>query len=133
MTVHATIIVKDNLKKGIIANICSVISTSFTRYGPDIIGSDIQTKDYFYPGITKVPIIILSYSNGSLKKILTQAIATQVNYILYDKIAMSCHNYDEYCELVRDQPSDQRDILGIGLIGDKKAIKTITGSLPLLK
>lgn len=133
LTAHLTIIVKDNLNKGLIANICSVISTSFSRFGSDIIGPDIETNDYFYPGITKIPIIVLGYTNGNLTGILDQAISHNITYILYDKIALTCHNYDHYIELIKKQPTEQREILGIGLIGDKKAIKKITGNLPLLK
>ena len=133
MTSHLTIIVKDDLKKGLIANICSVISASFLRYGPDILGPDIEAKDLFYPGITKIPIIILGGANGNLKTILDQAIEKNIAYILYDKIAMTCHNYEEYIELVKNQRSENREIMGIGLLGDKKAIKKITGNLPLLK
>lgn len=133
LTSHLTIIVKDSLKRGLIANICSVISTSFYYMGSDILGPDIETKDIFYPAITKIPIIILGCSNGSLHNILDQALSKNINYILYDKIATTCHNYDEYIELIKNQSPDQREILGIGLIGEKKAIKSITGNLPLLK
>ena len=47
MTSYLTIIVKNDLKKGLLANICSVISASFLRHGPDIMGEDIETNDYF--------------------------------------------------------------------------------------
>ncbi len=133
MTSHLTIIVNDDLKRGLIANICSVISASFLRYAPDILGSDIETEDLFYPAITKIPIIILGGANGTLKTILSRAITKDITYVLYDKIALTCHDYQEYSDLIKNQSTQEREIIGIGLIGDKKAIKALTGNLPLLK
>ncbi|MBT3405208.1 DUF2000 domain-containing protein [archaeon] len=126
------IILKKELPKGLVGNICACLSTGITNLNPSIIGTDISAKDIILKAITKIPIIILEENKLGIKEVLKRARKNDLDFVLYDRLAVGAVNYEEYAKKIV-QREGEMETLGIAIIGDKLSVKKVIGDLPLMR
>lgn len=135
-SIHKCVIVVDKaLGLGHAVNAVSVIGVSMGRSVEGLVGPDMQSKDNVnYPGVIYAPLPILLSSNELLHETLEKALADdEINNIPFSSLAQSCKTYQEYETRISETGSQSIELVAIGLIGPKKKISRLTGSLPLFK
>ena len=133
---HKCVIVVGNaLGLGHAVNAVSVIGVSMGRSVEHLVGPDMHSKDNVkYPGVIYAPLPILLASNERLHEILEKALTeNHVSSFPFSALAQSCKTYQEYEARISEADSQSIELVAIGLIGPKKKISKLTGSLPLFK
>lgn len=133
MKLSISIVLKKDLPTGLIGNICACLATGITHINPEIIGQDFEAKGLNYKGITKVPILVVTENVLGIDAVLKRCIKRGIDYVLYNKRAVNERSYLGYMKAVKQMPLEDREILGIGVIGDQEIVRKIIGDLPLLK
>lgn len=128
-----SIILKKDLPSGLIGNVCACLATGITKINPDIVGQDFEAQGLTYRGITKIPIVVVTENVLGIDEIIKRCDKRRVDYVLYNKRAVKERSYLGYMKAVKQIPSEDREILGIGIIGDETKVRKIIGDLPLLK
>lgn len=135
-TIHKCVIVVDKaLGLGHAINAVSVIGVSMGRSVEGLVGPDMQSRDGVnYPGVIYAPLPILLSNNELLRNILEKALEDdEIQSIPFSALAQSCKTYQEYEERISEADNSTIEVVAIGLIGSKKKISKLTGSLPLFK
>ena len=127
------IILKKNLPPGLIGNVCACLATGITNLNPEIIGQDFEAQGLTYKGITKIPIVVVVENALGMDEILKRCVKRGLDYVLYNKRAVKERSYLGYMKAVKQIPPEDREILGIGIIGEEVSVRKIIGDLPLLK
>jgi hypothetical protein len=129
---RCTIIINKNLPIGLAMNAASVIGISFGCTVENLVGLDLQSQDDVnYPGVIYSPLPILTASHDYIHELLEITKQEKdIYHMPFSALAQSCKTYDEKISSVRSQDIE---LVAIGLIGPKKKINKITGSLPLYK
>ncbi|CAN7735257.1 DUF2000 domain-containing protein [Caballeronia sp. LjRoot31] len=134
--VHKCVIVVDNaLGLGHAANAVSVIGVSLGRSVGGLVGPDMQSRNkVVYPGVIYAPLPILLSTNAHLQALQEQALADEeIHTMPFSALAQSCKTYQEYESRISEADSSGIELVAIGLVGPKKKIGKLTGSLPLFK
>ncbi len=128
-----SMVVDGTLPVGLVANCTAVLGAALGARYPEIIGADTTDRTGLsYPGITTVPIPILRASREALADIVGTASETST-CIVFTDLAQRCRTYTEY-ELQLGQTDIERiAVVGLCLIGDKRTVNRLTGSLPLYR
>lgn len=133
MDIKFAIVIDETLPNWLVANTAAVLSLSIGAMQPALIGNPItDASDVLHPGITTVPILILAATPSKLHEIANSARENKLELVDFTTIARSIHSYPEYEEALQKAAGDY-EYLGIAILGDKKAVNRLTGSLPRLK
>lgn len=132
---RCTIIIDKDLKAGLAINAASVIGISFGRTVENLVGPDRQSADAVnYPGVIYAPLPVLLAPGSYLSELLSAAQQDDEMYAMpFSALAQSCKTYEEYGERISAVGSDGIELVAIGLIGPRKKITRLTGSLALYK
>ncbi|VFR23953.1 hypothetical protein ANDA3_1259 [plant metagenome] len=77
---------------------------------------------------------ILLSNNELLREILEKSLEDdEIQSIPFSALAQSCKTYQEYEARISEADSSTIEVVAIGLIGPRKKISKLTGSLPLFK
>ncbi|VFR88256.1 hypothetical protein DAR3_1126 [plant metagenome] len=134
--IHKCVIVVDKtLGLGHAINAVSVIGVSMGRSVEGLVGPDMQSRDNVnYPGVIYAPLPILLSNNELLREILEKSLEDdEIQSIPFSALAQSCKTYQEYEARISEADSSTIEVVAIGLIGPRKKISKLTGSLPLFK
>lgn len=127
------IILKKDQPKGLVGNICACLATGIMKINPDIIGPDFEAHGLMYRGITNIPIVVVTENALGINEVLKRCIKKKMNFVLYDGKAIKETSYSNYMKVVQLNPPENREILGIGVIGESDKVRKIIGDLPLLR
>ncbi|UTH75626.1 DUF2000 domain-containing protein [Chromobacterium sp. IIBBL 290-4] len=132
---RCAIVIDKELPTGLAINAASVIGISFGRQVENLVGPDMQSQDQVnYPGVIYSPLPILLATNDYIREMLDSFDDDGEIYIMpFSALAQSCKTYDEYGERISSVDSSDIELVAVGLIGPKKKINKVTGSLPLFK
>jgi hypothetical protein len=133
METSVAIILKKDLPIGLAGNICACLATGIINLNSQIIGHDIVAADLVYKAITKVPIVVLNENKLGINEVIRRAKRNKLDFVLYDKHAVRATDYDQYGRDIQATKPEEREILGIGIIGEQKNVRNVIGDLPLLK
>jgi hypothetical protein len=96
------IVLNKDLPLGLKANISAVLSMSFGKAHPEIIGNDLaDADDTIYKGITTIPAPILEAHCDELKIAKTLADENAELVVVFNCSALSTKNYPAYEESIR--------------------------------
>ncbi len=131
------IIIKENLPVGITVNTATIMGVTLGKKMPKIVGEDVTDKTGCkHLGIIEFPIPILKGSAKTIKSIREKLYAPEFSDLIaadFSDLAQSCKTYDEYIEKMKNVSENELNYYGIALLGEKKKINKLTGSLPLLR
>lgn len=133
MKTSIALILKKDLPTGLVGNICACLATGLTHINPEINGEDFEAQGLTYRGITKVPIVVVTENQLGIDEVLKRCLKRKIDYVLYDEKAIKETSYLNYMKVVQKNPPENREILGIGLIGEPDRVRKIIGDLPLLR
>ncbi len=129
------IVVDGDLPIGLIANASAVMGVSIGHLFPEVLGTDTQDKSgQNHRGITAIVLPILK-ANAQKISALFAATKNDADIVVMDfsDVAQRTRDYADYtAQLAATNPEELR-YAGIALYGDAKKIKSLTGSLPLLR
>ncbi len=131
------IVVDENLPLGIIANTTAVLGITLGQRRPEIVGEDVtDASAREHAGVVMVPVPILGGDGEKLRDLRRRLYEDEFDDLIvvdFSNVAQSCKTYDEYKDKVAAAPEGGHDYFGIALLGDKKTVNRLTGSMPLLR
>lgn len=135
-SLHKCVIIVDSaLGPGHAINAASVIGVSLGTTVTGLVGPDMSSQDQVnYPGVIYAPLPILLASDEAIRGIHSQLMTDEeVHSIPFSALAQSCKTYVEYESRINQAHSSGIELVALGLIGPKKTINRLTGSLPLFR
>ncbi len=134
-THRCAIVIDKKISSGLAINAASVIAISLGKNIGNLVGKDLQSHDHrHYPGVIYSPLPILTACEAHIKEIFASAEEADDIYIMpFSSLAQSCKTYDEYEGKIASVSSENIQLVAVGLVGAKKKITAMIGSLPLYK
>lgn len=131
----AAIVINESLPLGFVANTAAVLGVSLGAACSEIVGPDlVDASGTVHPGITGLPIPILSADDSRLKQLVLAASATgDVRTVPFNDIAQKCKSYSDYQARLSSSETIDLSYLGVLLVGTRRSVSRLVGSLPLLK
>ncbi|MBK1837176.1 DUF2000 domain-containing protein [Azospirillum sp. YIM B02556] len=130
-------IIDHALPTGLIANTAAALSMTLGKARPDLVGCDLQDADGVgHPGITTIVMPILVADAGGLQALRRQAAELEsdgLRVIGMTDVAQRAKSYDEYGRRLAATRQEELRYLGLCLHGPAALVRSLTGSLPLLK
>lgn len=131
------IVVDEGMELGVIANVTAILSVSLGKLRPDISGEDTpDAENHTHPGLIQVPVPVLKASAEKVAEIRNRLFGedfTDVSCIDFTNVAQECMTYADYTDTMRHSTKDDLLYLGIAMVGNKKKVNKLTGSLGLLR
>lgn len=125
------------LPAGVQANAAAVLGVTLGRLRPELVGCDVvDASGVTHAGIITVPIPVLKNSREGLRAMREQLRGPEFQDVLtvdFSDVAQSCRVYAEYLDKAARTTEMEHTYLGLALCGPGKAIRRLTGSLPLLR
>jgi hypothetical protein len=127
------IILDKELPPGISANAAAALAFSVSPLLPDCVGKAVPDgAGDLHAGITNIPLPVLAAGAEALAGIRQAAAgAPGLDIIDFSEIARKSRNYADYASALRASPPERIAYLGLCVYGEDKAVRSLTGSLPL--
>jgi len=130
-------VIDENLPCGLIANAAAVMGITLGKLKPDIVGADVYDKTgRAHLGIIEFPVPILKGNPGLISEMrskLYQPEFSELTVVDFSDVAQGCKTYDEFIGKMANIEESTLNYMGIGIIGNKKLVNKLAGSLPLLR
>jgi len=130
-------LINRDLPLGLIANTAAVLAVSVGQKFNDIVGADLTGSDGSpHPGITQLPILILSGEDASIRELRQKVIANPqagLYFVDFCDAAQQSKVYAEYEQRLAATPAEQLNYLGIAICGSNKQVERLTGNIGLLR
>lgn len=129
------IVVAQHLGIGLAANRSACIATGLAAHVPNMIGSDIATKDgKNILGFTQIPMpILVARPDVSLLDLAERSEAAGCTTIIFLTRAQGLRSYKEYLESIKQTDYKNLDVDAVGIAGETKQVTKLTGNLPSLR
>ena len=129
------VVLAEDLPAGLQANTAGVLSFTLGSELKELVGSTVaDSSGEEHLGITKIPIPVLTAVSETIAKIRQEARRDPDAIVVdFTDAAQTSKTYDEYQQKMASRSADDLRYLGVGLLGDKKLLNRLTGSLPLLR
>ncbi|MFS2014661.1 DUF2000 domain-containing protein [Azospirillum sp. CT11-132] len=125
------------LPPGLIANTAAALSMTLGKLRPELVGCDLQDADGIgHPGITTIVMpILVSDAEGlrALRRSAAEREADGLGVIGMTDVAQRAKSYDDYRPRLAATRQEEVRYLGLCLHGPAALVRSLTGSLPLLK
>lgn len=130
-------VIDHTLPIGLIANTAAVLSLSLGQRNPELIGPDLMDKGgSMHAGITTIVMPVLKGDKDVIQNIFKKAKLLEnsgMQVIDITDAAQTTKNYADYAQKLSEKSSDELRFLGICLYGPHSFVKSLTGSLSLLR
>jgi hypothetical protein len=130
------IVIDDALPTGLAMNAAAVLALSIgDAYGESALGPDVKDRDgQVHYAITEVPLPILKADTQALRGIVTKALAEPDVFLVdFTSTAQAARNYGAYVEAMEATAAEEHVYVGVAVVGAKKAVQKLSGSLPLYR
>ncbi len=131
------LIVDEQLPQGLIANTAAILGITLGKQRPDVVGEDIADADgREHLGIIEFPVPILRAAPEAINELRNRLYSDEYSDICvvdFSDLAQSCKTYGEYLSRLSAAHGVELQYFGLALIGPKKPVNSLTGSLPLLR
>ena len=131
------IIIDESKPLGIMANIVSILSISLGKLRPDIVGDNTPDKSgNSHYGLIQVPVPVLKASEDKIKELrntLFDDNYSDVSCVDFSNVAQDCMTYEDYTNTMSNSGADDLVYMGLAIVGNKKKVNKLTGSLALLR
>jgi hypothetical protein len=128
------IVIDEAQPAGVAANAAAVLAFSVSPLLEDCVGEDLRDRDGgTHRGITNIPLPVLSSAAAALAEIRAAAMATSgASCIDFSETARGSRNYADYARKMAAIGGEELRYVGLCVYGDDAAVRSLTGSLPLL-
>jgi len=129
------IVVSDELPLGLAVNAASILSVTLGHRVDGLVGSDVKdANNIVHPGIICTPLPVLKTDSPDIARIIESALAEEEIFcVAFSSLAQSCKTYDEYIQRMGETPTAAIEAVAVALVGPKKKVNKLIGSLPLLR
>ncbi len=130
-------IIDEKLPLGIIANTAAIMGVTLGKKMPEVVGEDVKDKTgRNHLGIIEFPVPILKGNAETIKSIREKLYTPEFSDLIaadFSDLAQSCKTYNEFIEKMKNVSENELYYYGIAVLGEKKKINKLTGSMPLLR
>ena len=131
------IVLDEALPIGVAANVSAIMGITLGRMLPGIVGADVMDAEGgVHPGIVEIPVPVLKATAPAIGEIRQGALAlepSELEIVDFSDVAQGCKEYGEYIEKMAVTGSSSITYLGLLLVGRKKLVNKLVGSLPLMR
>lgn len=133
--IRCAVVVDSSLPAGLAANAASVITMTLGRRVDGLVGPDVKDADgCAHAGFVLVPVPILTTSRDDLHAIHTRTAGhPDAVAVGFSALAQSCRTYHEYVGRMALIPTADLEFVAVGVVGPRRLVNKLTGSLPLLR
>lgn len=129
---RCVVVLNSDLPVGKAANAAAVISLTLGQRHPDFVGSQlVDGSGKSYPGLIPTGIPVLAASNEQLASMVGQCEELAFDTVLFPVEGQMTVDYAAFSAAVRDIPTAGLHHLGLGIVGEKKALRKLTAKLKL--
>ena len=125
------------LPVGVVANASTFLGLTLGKMFPDMIGQDVtDAEGNTHAGILKIPVTVLRSSKPGLKELRQKLYRMEYEDLAvvdFSNISQSINVYSDFVDKVASSSDDDQTYLGIAILGNKKKVNSLTGSMPLLR
>jgi hypothetical protein len=130
-------VIDSSLPVGLVANTAAVLALSLGKEFPQMVGMSLPDFDgELHAGLTTMVMPVLKACSEDLFKLREKALGldrSDLFVVDVSNAAQETRNYDDYAARLKTTHSKDLKYLGLCLFGAANIIKSLTGSLPLLK
>lgn len=130
---RCVMILNEALPPGKATNAAAVIALTLGQRHPRFVGEplfDAELRDY--PGLIPVGIPVLAASQAEFVVLRERCAASEgFDLILFPEEGQSTTDYQAFSEAMRQIPGEAWRLLGLAIVGEKKALRKLTAKLRL--
>jgi hypothetical protein len=128
------IVIDRALPAGPAANAAAALAFSVSPSMPDCVGGEVRDAGrQIHPGITNIPLPILCCGSEELAALRREAVGREgLACVDFSDIAQRSKNYADYAKSMGAASPEAIGYLGLCIFGEDAAVRSLTGSLPLL-
>lgn len=128
------IVIDPELGPGITANVAALIALSLGHHAGHLIGHDLRdASGAKHTGLLTQAVPILAAESNLLPEVWSKGHDAGLVVVDFTDLPQKSRTYPEYEEKLTGSSSKDLNFLGVGLLGESKAVTRITGSLALLR
>lgn len=130
------IVIDDALPTGLAMNAAAVLALSIgDAYGDTALGPEVKDRDgQVHAAITEVPLPILKADKQALHGIVAKAMAEPDVFLVdFTSAAQAARDYGTYIASMEVTSAEDHAYVGVAVVGAKKAVQRLSGSLPLYR
>lgn len=130
------IVVDEGMELGVIANVTAILSIALGKLRPDISGSDtVDAENHMHCGLIQVPVPVLRTPSEKVAEIRNKLFGDgfeDVSCVGFTNVAQECMTYSDYADTMKKSTKNDLIYMGLAVVGNKKTVNKLTGSLGLL-
>ncbi|KGD77613.1 DUF2000 domain-containing protein [Pantoea vagans] len=120
------------LPPGKATNAAAVIALTLGQRHPTLVGDALEDAEkHPSPGLITTGIPVLAASDQELDALREQCEQAEYDLVLFPEAGQSTTDYQALGDVLRQQPRQQWRLLGLAIVGDKKALRKLTAKLAL--
>jgi hypothetical protein len=125
------------LPVGVIANTSAFLGLTLGKLFPELIGHDVtDAAGNTHAGILTIPVTVLRSNKHGLKELRQKLYRPEhddLSVVDFSNFSQSIHIYSDFADKVSAASESDQTYLGIAILGNKKKVSSLTGSMPLLR
>lgn len=129
---RCVMILNSILTPGKAANAAAVMALTLGQRHPSLVGQPLEDAAIrSSPGLITTGIPVLVASDPQLDALRAACEQADYDLVLFPQAGQSTTDYQALRDVLRTQPREQWRLLGIALVGEKKALRKLTARLAL--
>lgn len=129
---RCVMVLNEALPPGKATNAAAVIALTLGQRHPRFVGEplfDAEQRDY--PGLIPVGIPVLAASQTEFSALRDRCVSAEVDLILFPEQGQTTTDYQAFSDAMRQIPGENWRLLGLAIVGEKKALRKLTAKLRL--
>lgn len=131
---RTVLVINRELPAGLAANAAAVLALSLGALKPGLPGPDfVDGSGEQHPGLFPAGLPVLAASAADLSALRRRARERGIRVVDFPSVGQQTNDYGEFRRVVAGTPEPDLRYLGVALHGPAKAVRAVTGGLPLLR
>lgn len=131
---RCVIVIDDALPPGRACNAAAVIALTIGERHPYLVGAPlIDAQDVHHPGLIPVGISVLKASVGQLSKLRADALEKEFDIVGFPVQGQQTKDYTAFRDAVRAVDTHELAYVGVGIVGENKAVRKLVSDFELMQ
>lgn len=135
---RVAVLLRPDLPVGALVNTAAVVAVGLAAHVPSLAGTALMdAEERQVLGCSELPVPILQADSKTLQEIIRKACGEEapggVAVVPFPAFARSIHSFAEYEQQLAERDLTNEELDGIGLLGPTRWVRSLTGSLKLLR